>query len=93
MKDKDQQLKKIDNWQIQHIFIDDSMTYSAPVIQGIVDGKRIKKDILLWFDLKEMIAMTKDQVFKIGEPNPSWMSVYLASGNDPEDLEIKDTTH
>jgi len=89
----DEETKKLDNWKIEMIFIDDTMTYSAPVIKGFVGGRRVKPDVLLWFDLEEGIAMTKDNVFKIGDPNPQWMTVFLATGNDPADLEIKDTTH
>lgn len=91
MSDNDQH--KIDNWKIESVFLDDTLTYSAPVIKGFVSGKRIKSDVLLWFDLKKGIAMTKDTIFKIGEPNPQWISVFLAAGNSLEDLEIKDTTH
>lgn len=89
----DNKLKKINNWQIQNVFLDDSMTYSAPVIQGIVDGKGVKTEVLLWFNFKEDLAMTQSQMFKIGEPNAQWIGAFLAAGNDPEDLEIKDTVH
>lgn len=90
IKDK---IKKIENWEIQHVFLDDTMTFSAPVIKGRVEGKKIVEDVLLWFDLENKVAMTRKEVFKIGEPNTQWMGVFLATGNSPEDLEIKDTTH
>jgi len=90
---KDEERPKIDNWKIEMVFLDDTMTFQAPVLKGFVSGKRVKSDVLLWFDLEKGVAMTKDRIFKIGEPNPQWMSVFLATGNSPEDLEIKDTTH
>lgn len=93
MHGKTEELNLLDNWKIEHVYLDETMTYSAPVIQGFVDGKRVKTDVLLWFDLDKKIAMTKDQIFKIGNPNAIWMGQYLASGHEPEDLEIKDTTH
>lgn len=91
IEDKDQ--LQIDNWKIEHVFLDNSLTYSAPVIKGFIKGRRVETDVLLWFDLKKRIAMTKDKIFKIGEPNPQWMSIFIATGNSPEDLEIKDTIH
>lgn len=91
MEEKEQ--PKIDNWKIEMVFLDESMTFQAPVLKGYVAGKRVKPDVLLWFDLDKGVAMTKDRVFKIGEPNTQWMSVFLATGNSPVDLEIKDTTH
>ena len=94
MNDKKEQLQlKIDNWKIDHVFLDASMTFEAPVLRGFVSGKKVKPDVLLWFDLEKGVAMTKDQIFEIGEPNNQWMSFFLATGNNPEDLEIKDTTH
>jgi len=93
MQGKPEDLKQIDNWQIEHVFLDDSMTYSAPVINGTVNGRRVKADVLLWLDLENKVAMTKDTVFKLGNPNSQWMGHFLARGNDPEDLEIKATTH
>jgi hypothetical protein len=96
MQRKSEEMKQepvlIDNWRIDHVFLDETMTSAAPVIKGFVDG-RMKSDILLWFDLDNGIAMTKDQVFKIGDPNAFWMGRFLADGHSPEDLEIKDTTH
>lgn len=93
MLEKSEEPKQIDNWRIEQVYLDDTMTFSAPVIQGFVGGKKVKSDILLWFDLENKVAMTKDEIFKIGNPNSLWMGHYLASGHDPEDLEIKDTTH
>lgn len=84
---------RIDNWSIEHVFLDESMQFTAPTIQGVVKGRPIKKDLLLWFDLENKIAMTRDTVYAIGDPNPFWMGNFLAAGNDIEDLEIKSTMH
>lgn len=83
----------LENWRIERVFMDESMMFAAPVIDGFVNGQRIRRDLLTWLDLEEGIAMTRSNVFKVGQPNPQWMGVFLAQGNDPGDLEIKGTTH
>lgn len=84
--------KSIDNWQIAHIYLDPSLTMSATVMKGFVGGKSIRTSPILWLDLEKRVAMTEYEIFKVGEPNRQWISVFLASGNSLEDLEIKDTT-
>lgn len=93
MHGKTEEPKQIDNWKIEHVYLDDTLTYVAPIIKGTVEGKGIKADVLLWLDLENKVAMTKDQIFKLGNPNAQWMGYFLATGNDIEDLEIKATTH
>jgi hypothetical protein len=85
--------QQIDNWRIEHVYLDETMTMSAPVIKGLVEGRLVKPGILLWFDLEKRVAMTENHIFKIGDPNRQWMGHFLAAGHDPEDLEIKDTNH
>lgn len=85
--------QQIDNWRIERVYLDESMTLSAPVIKGIVAGQYVKPEVLLWFDLEKKVAMTENQIFKIGNPNYQWMGHFLSSGHDPGDLEIKDTNH
>jgi len=85
--------KDLENWEIHHVFLDETMTVAAPVIKGFSEGKEIKNDILLWFDLEEEIAMTKDHIFKIGTPNERWMIMFLATGRRLDELEIKGVNH
>ena len=85
--------QQIDNWRIEQVYLDESMTFSASVIKGVVGGRSVKPEILLWFDLEKKIAMTENQIFKIGDPNHQWMGHFLASGHEPDELEIKATNH
>jgi hypothetical protein len=85
--------KNLENWQVNFAFLDESMTSVAPFLQGEVNGTRIKNDILLWFDPDEGIAMTQEEIFRIGEPNERWMMMFLSSGKTLEDITIKGVSH
>jgi len=88
-------IKNIENWQIHLAFLDDTMTAAAPVIQGEVGvgGRKIKNDLLLWFDPENGVAMTPKEIFKIGEPNERWLIMYLSSGRTIDELIITGTNH
>lgn len=86
-------LEILDNWTISEIFVDAEELLVAPILSGYVDGKRIKADIVLWFDVDEKIIMTIDKIFTIGAPNVQWMTKLLNAGHCPHDLEIKATLH
>lgn len=85
--------KMLENWTISEILVDEDEMLVAPVLNGYVDGKRIKADIVLWFDVDEKIIMTIDKIFKTGNPNVQWITRLLNAGHCPHDLEIKATLH
>lgn len=85
--------KMLENWTISEILVDEDEMLVAPVLNGYVDGKRIKADIVLWFDVDEKIIMTSDKIFKTGNPNVQWITRLLNAGHCPHDLEIKATLH
>lgn len=85
--------KTLENWFVGQIMIPDELVPVVPIIRGFVDGKFIKFAPLLWFDSEKKIVMTDDAVYKMGEPNQSWLMTFLAEGHTIEDLEINDTIH
>lgn len=90
---KKEKPKNLENWQVNFAFLDESMTSVAPILQGEVNGVKIKHDLLLWFDPEEGIAMTQKEIFKIGEPNERWMMMFLSSGRTLDDITIKGVSH
>jgi hypothetical protein len=86
-------IRNIENWQIHFAFLDEDMSAAAPIIQGEVNGRKIKNDLLLWFDPENGLAMTQKEVFKIGEPNERWLMMFLSSGRSIDDLAIVGTNH
>lgn len=85
--------KQIDNWQIAYVYVDPELTAAVAVIKGFVNGRLIRSGALEWLDLEKRIAMTKSEIYKVGEPHSRWIYNLVNSGGRLEDLEIKDTTH
>ena len=84
----------LDNWAINPgSFLSEYGIDTALFIQGEVDGKKIKTDILLWFDPDSRIAMTTNKIFHVREPDKVWLSSLLASGNSIYDLKMTGTNH
>jgi hypothetical protein len=81
----------IEQWLIDHVDVDEK--YTIPVMKGLVDGKKIKTDAVLWLDVDEKIAMTKGEIYKLGEPNNAWFNAITASGYTLKNVEIKATIH
>lgn len=92
-KEEQPQTQTLENWTISEILVDAEEMLVAPILNGYVDGKRIKANIVLWFDVDEQIIMTTDKIFKTGNPNVQWMTRLLNAGHCPHDLEIKATLH
>jgi hypothetical protein len=85
--------KQIDNWQVAYVYLDASLTATASILRGFIDGRFMKSDALLWLDLEKRVAMTEKEIYKMGEPHGRWIQSFLSAGGCLEDIEIKDTTH
>ncbi len=83
--------EKIDNWTLDRSNADDKIT--TVVLVGDINGKSVRTDVIYWLDLNDRIAMTQNEIYRLGDPDPFWHSFLLSNGITLKDMQIKSTTH
>jgi len=81
---------KIDNWSVHEL---QAEKFTIPIIVGSVNGQEIRTDTIFWLDTEKKVAMTKKDIYELGNPNMGWHGNIVAAGYKLKDFEIKGTNH